>query len=118
MFELLGTAAEGVALDPLTPSANPGQIITVTGASLSTTVFALFSAIDADGTLTTVESRLFGVSADGTQASVTVPVTAVTGLVPLRPEGGVASSDTVFLQIVPTLASLSVPAGEVLQPCV
>jgi hypothetical protein len=116
MFGLVSTAIEGQALDPSHPSANPGQSIMVTGDGLLPSIYAVFSSTDAAGVLTTVETQLTNVNAEGTQGSVTVPATAVTGFVWLRPDGGEPFPGTAFLQIVPTLSRLLVPAGDVVRP--
>jgi hypothetical protein len=116
MFGLVGTASEGLALDPMYPSANPRQKIIVTGKGLSTSIIAAFTAINENGEVVTSEAFLTDVNEDGTRASVTVPATAVTGFVQLRQEGGDLFPGSAYLQVVPTLTRLIVPAGEVLQP--
>jgi hypothetical protein len=115
-FGLVGTASEGTAVDPMLCSANPGQTVTVTGESLSTSMFAVFTSTDDAGTPGTVEAALVNINEDGTQASVTVPVTAVSGVVKLRPDGGEPFAGEAFIQIVPTLTRLIIPAGELLRP--
>ena len=116
MFGLVGSAAEGVALDAVMPSANTGQIITVTGDGLTADILAEFTAIDDTETLTTVDAPLFNIEQSGTQASVAVPEAAVTGSVRLKPTGGEPYPGSAYLQVVPTLSNLVVPAGRLLQP--
>jgi hypothetical protein len=53
-FGLVGAAAEGVAIDALVAAANVGQPVTIVGSTVLTATHAVFSAIDATGTPTTV----------------------------------------------------------------
>lgn len=115
-FGLVGIATQGMAHDPMVASANPGQTIMVTGQALSTSTLVVFSSTDASGGPMTVEAPLFNVKADGTQADVTVPLTAETGVVRLRPTGGEPSFETAQVQIVPTLSSLTVSGDGVFRP--
>ncbi|BBO87549.1 Ig-like domain-containing protein [Desulfosarcina ovata] len=115
-FGVVGSAAEGSAIDPVIASANPGQSVTVTGETLSTSMLVVFSSTDDAGTLTIAEAPLTDVTTDGTQASVVVPANAVTGTVKIRPTGGEPFVGETFIQIVPKLTSISIHSGEVLGP--
>ncbi len=116
LFGLVGSAADGVAADPMVPSANTGQTITVTGEDLTTSMAVVFSAQDNTGKPITVEAPLFNLNENGSQASVVVPASAVTGNAWLKVKGGSAYPGTALLQIVPTLTRLTVAGGDTLRP--
>ena len=117
VFGLLAEAEQGSALDPMVASANVDQMITVTGEGLSTSLLGVFASTDAAGNDTLVEAFLENPNVDGTQAQVRVPTTAVTGPVQLRADGEAEPFPaTTFLQVVPTLATLTVPEGQILEP--
>ena len=110
-FGLVGSAAEGVALDPTLPSANTGQAIIVKGAGLTDSMTAVFHVFDPDGQARTLDVPLINVSSDTNRATVTVPQEAITGLVQLRLGSGDLLPETAELQIVPTIASLDTISG-------
>lgn len=116
-FGLVGVADEGVAHDPMLPSANPEQTITVTGEQLSTSISAVFlEDRRGEGGFLPISRPLFDVDPDGMQASVRVPAEAVSSPISLQPDFGFPSPESAFLQIVPTLSALTVPMDELLQP--
>jgi YD repeat-containing protein len=105
-------ATQGTPANPSLASANAGQLVTVQGFGLDQGNMAAFSTTSGTGTPSIVVTTYFGVTPTGTAATVTVPATATTGLV--SKSGSVASG--VPLQIVPTIFTMSLPPGAVLQP--
>ncbi len=111
-FEIDAVATTGVANDSLIASANVQQTITLLGQGLGEVAAALFDATDAAGDPVVQSAGLFDVLSDGSQASVIVPATAVTGAVRLELSDGSTVPGSVSLQIVPTASAISIPAEE------
>ena len=115
-FGVVAVAAQGTPASSTEASANIGQTVSVSGTGLSAEWSLVFPAVDDDGQAFFVEAPLGGVGGDGTSATVMVPARAVSGPVRLRHSSGVLSDASVLLQVVPALASLSVPAGQRVEP--
>ena len=100
-----GTAQVGTPTSGAAPSANVGQIITISGTDLKPNTDVVFPARDDSGNAFTISIRVSGVNAEGTSASVLVPLRAETGNL-----GVPGTSGSFPLQIVPTITSLSTTA--------
>ena len=100
-----GTAQVGTPTIGAAPSANVGQIITISGTDLKPNTDVVFPARDDSGNAFTISIRVSGVNAEGTSASVLVPLRAETGNL-----GVPGTSGSFPLQIVPTITSLSTTA--------
>jgi len=74
-----GTAQVGTPTSGAAPSANVGQIITISGTDLKPNTDVVFPARDDSGNAFTISIRVSGVNAEGTSASVLVPLRAETG---------------------------------------
>ncbi|MEY2843574.1 MAG: hypothetical protein RI920_1611, partial [Pseudomonadota bacterium] len=86
-------------------SANPGQVVTLTGSGFDATLDIVFQVINTAGTLDEVVVRPSTVSADGTQVQVAVPLNAITGTVRVVGDRNAAA---LALQIVPVLTGVQV----------
>ena len=115
-FGLTALAARGTPANATEASANAGQTVSVSGEDLSDELLVVFPGVDDDGESLTLEAPLVSVAPDGTSASVSVPPRAATGPVRLRHEFGALSGDSALLQVVPTLSTLEVPGGQVIEP--
>ncbi|MCG2595886.1 hypothetical protein LZ009_24180, partial [Ramlibacter sp. XY19] len=102
---ITSTPASGVAADAGVAAAVPGQVITLTGTGLDTSIDVVFQTVDASGNRGEIVVRPNSVSADASQALVTVPVHAVTGSVRLV---GDVNGAAVPLQIVPAITDVDV----------
>jgi membrane-associated phospholipid phosphatase len=102
---LQAVAANGLAADPTKPSANPGQSVSLQGAGLSMATEVVFQVVDAQGVQTELVVHPTSVSANGTQAQVTVPLGAVSGAVFVLGDG---NGQRLMLQVVPVLVSAQV----------
>ena len=96
------TAGVGTPARSALASANPGQIITLTGTGLRANDQVVFETVDQNTSAvgwTTVNP--VSVAADGTSLKVVVPNSAVSGTVRLARE-----SVGLFLQVVPTVTNV------------
>ena len=100
---IAATAASGTPADAGTPSANPGQAITLTGVDLETTTDVVFQVIDASGNIGQQVVRPSAVNAGNTQAQVLVPLNATSGVVRV-----VGSASALALQVLPTITDVQV----------
>jgi|GEM_PF-187621 len=98
---IMATALIGTPANAAVASANPGQAITLNGAGLSTSTDVLLRYTDYSGTLQTIKVSPIDAAADGSSATLTVPLEA-NGIVSLQVFG---SSSQPQLQIVPVLES-------------
>ena len=97
------TAASGTPQEAGVASANPGQAITIQGSGLDSSTDVVFQTIDQSGNRSEVVVRPSAITGGGTQATVTVPVNAVSGTVRV-----VGTSSGVALQVVPTIVDVQV----------
>jgi hypothetical protein len=115
-FGLIGTAAMGRAANSTEASANVDQELMVTGAGLSTGHVLHFSGMNDAGAAMSIAVSLEDISADGSQATVTVPPGATSGPVRLQAQNGAPETASVYVQVVPTLTGFQVPSGGMLTP--
>ena len=99
------TAGTGAPADPTKASANPDQLIALTGLGLSTRSGVVFAVVDADGNISDVVVNPSTVNAAGTEAQVRVPLTAVSG--PVRVVGD-RNATEISLQVVPVVTDVQV----------
>ena len=97
---IAGTATSGTPADPAVASANPGDTLTLSGTNLSTDTWVIFQTVDNGGTVAVHPNS---VAADGTSATVTVPLDAATGDVRI-----LGSAAAYRLQIVPVVTDVRV----------
>ncbi|MGB8166337.1 MAG: Ig-like domain-containing protein, partial [Chthoniobacteraceae bacterium] len=99
LTSLVATATRGTPANPLLPSANPGQVITIRGIGLDATTDVVFPTIDSAGNMGQRVVRPIAVKADGTEATLVVPVDAAgAGLLGIV---GDRNNSSITLQIVP-----------------
>ncbi len=98
---IIADAGSGTPAQLGAPSANIGQLITLTGSGFAYDTEIQFRAVDDTGVQGVVSRRPVSVNADGTQATVSVPALAASGLVSVR-----GSSASFSLQVVPLLRSV------------
>ncbi|WP_374090612.1 Ig-like domain-containing protein [Methylomicrobium lacus] len=101
LSSVTATALSGTPANAAIASANPGQAVTLNGAGLSTASDVLLRYTDYSGALQTLKVSPIAAAADGSSATLTVPLEA-NGIVSLQVFG---SSSQPQLQIVPVLAS-------------
>ena len=101
------TAPRGTPSVAQAASANVGQTITLTGVDLVAADRIVFTTIDGNGYYATASATPLAVAANGTSLTVVVPINATTGMVRLARE-----KVGVLLQIVPTLDTLDMSAGQ------
>ncbi|MCE9590652.1 MAG: pre-peptidase C-terminal domain-containing protein, partial [Planctomycetes bacterium] len=94
------SAAGGTPTDANSPSANPGQTITLTGSGFTNSTLVRFTAEDDSG-VTGLVTRTGTPNSDGTTLSVTVPLLAKTGAVTV-----IGDSTSINLQVVPLVRSV------------
>ena len=99
--DLVNEALKGSPANPILPSANVGQLITVEGGGYTTGNTIDFPARSSSGVSSTKMVVLQDVAADGSFATLTVPTDAETGNLPL-PDGS-----NYFLQIVPVVTDIT-----------
>ena len=107
---MTGTALSGTAADAGVASANPGQAVTLSGSGLSTSTGVILAYTNSNGTAQTVLLRPSAAAADGTSATLIVPLYA-NGVATLSVLGAATRPR---LQIVPLLTSYNV-SGSTLQ---
>jgi hypothetical protein len=100
---ILASAGTGTPADGGAPSANNGQLITVTGSGFKANTNVFFPSVDDSGIAGSIQVRVTSVNLDGTEATVVVPSGAATGQATVA-----GTTGSVFLQIVPRLSSYSV----------
>ncbi len=101
---LNATAASGTPANAQLPSANPGQVITITGIGLDATTDIIFPTLNSAGTVGQRVVRPIAFKADGTEATVVVPFDAAgVGAVGIA---GDRNNSSVMLQIVPLLENV------------
>ncbi len=103
LASIVAGAASGTPADGGVAAANAGQTITLTGSSLTTTTSVVFKVVDAGGNVTDRVVRPATAAVDGSQATVVVPIDAVTGDVRI-----IGSPTAIALQILPTIVDLQV----------
>jgi hypothetical protein len=118
---ITAVAATGTPADPAKPSANVGQIITLTGTDLRADVLARVTTRRADGTLGATDLPVLpgSVSPDGTAASVLLDPASGVATGPILwfdPISEFTSSASLVLQIVPTIDRLDAPIFGSLEP--
>ena len=96
------TASFGTPADGAEASANIGQVISIIGTDLRTNANVIFPTVNDSGVAGTIGVRISNVSLDGTEATVSVPNTTVTGNIFMLGAPGVFQ-----LQIVPRLTSFT-----------
>ena len=101
------TALGGTPADPGVASANPGQLLTVTGTGLTTDTDFIMGYRDPNGVNRSLLVHTVFASTDHTMAQIVVPDLA-NGLFPVRALG---SSFAPQLQIVPQVERVAVEAG-------
>ena len=109
---LTATATSGTPALAGTPSAVPGQTITIRGSGLNATSEVVFEVTTGASFSSAVVSKrsqvvqtLISASADGTSGTVVVPVNAVTGRVRVVGDANLTEAP---LQIVPVVTALTV----------
>ncbi|WP_263539105.1 Ig-like domain-containing protein [Paucibacter sp. Y2R2-4] len=99
------TATSGSAANGAHASANPGQVLTLSGQLFDFSTDVVFETIDANGNRSELIVRPTVILAGGTQAQVVVPANAVTGNVRVAGDFNGASFP---LQIVPVVSNVQV----------
>ena len=107
---IAAVAPRGTPQNPAQPSANVGQSIALQGVGFGLGDQAIFMSTSDTGTTGFVAAPLFNINPAGTSATVIVPATATSGPVSVDGQGNVP------LQIVPTIFTLTLPAGQVFGP--
>ncbi|MEJ0018377.1 MAG: Ig-like domain-containing protein [Acetobacteraceae bacterium] len=102
---ITATATKGTPASAGVSSANPGQAISIVGTGLDTSVDVIFETIDQSGNKGQIAVHPTTAAPDGKSASVTVPLTAITGHV--RVVGDIDATEAV-LQIVPVVTGVTV----------
>ena len=105
VISLAATAYSGTPADASQPSANPGQVVTLSGTGLTATTDIVVQYIQADtnaGTTTTILLHPNFVDAGGTRATFVVP-SNLNGAFPVHVAG---SASAPILQIVPIVDSV------------
>jgi hypothetical protein len=98
---LMGLSAQaklGEPIDVSIPSANPGQIVSISGQNFRPTDRIFIPIATPNGLMTEAEVPITEISTERTRASFVVPFNAITGLVKLA-----WASDAFPLQVVPTI---------------
>jgi YD repeat-containing protein len=113
---IVATATQGVPANPVVASANVGQVIQLLGAGFHSNTRVIFPITTGAGVPGTVAAVPFNVSPDGTSARVNVPFSVTSGPVTIEDTVLGRGIGSAFLQIVPTLNSLTLPPGETLRP--
>jgi hypothetical protein len=111
LVTIASVATTGAPLNPLLPSANPGQSITINGSRLAVSStgssyassLLIFKTIDAAGVRGERAVQPTSASADGTSMTVVVPNNAITGPVGIM---GDPQGTSLLLQIVPVVTSI------------
>ena len=101
-FAILATTEEGTPVDDAVPSANLGQAITIAGTDLMANINVTFPTVDDNGVAGVQTVRVSTFSADGTSATVSVPLMAVTGNMTVEGTAG-----SFRLQVAPKITSFS-----------
>ncbi|NML45874.1 phosphatase PAP2 family protein [Ramlibacter sp. G-1-2-2] len=99
------SATSGTPANPGQASANPGQTITINGSGLDSSSDVVFQVVDGSGNRSDLVVHPTTAAADGSSATVVVPVNVLTGNV--RVVGDANGSD-VLLQILPTVTDVQV----------
>lgn len=107
---IIAVAPRGTPQNPAQPSANVGQAIALQGVGFGPGSQAIFTSTTDTGASGLVAAPLININAAGTTANVIVPATATSGLVSVDGQGAVP------LQIVPTVFTLTLPAGQNFAP--
>ena len=100
---IVAVADSGTPTNVSVASANPGQVIQLTGSNFDTTTDVVFLVSNDNGTVFERVVRPSGVNGDGTELTVIVPTDAVTGLISIV---GDQNSTQALLQIVPTITNV------------
>ena len=99
VINITATALSGIPADASKPSANPGQVVALTGSGLSTATDIIATYLDSAGTLHYVTLNPYYSNASGTEADLVVP-NYFNGVTTFRFAGASAAAS---LQIVPVL---------------